>query len=188
MEARETPKGIITNLLTWQSSDSSPEAVCSLQGPGFPRGFFTGVYGYTSQIKISTALNMSSMHAGTNLKLYKVIVRSSGEFSLSENIENCMISVCYPVKKAIRLKLTGQLMIQGNLKEAIDHNPQLIAEIFDLDWVAPCNAILWEAVRDFGCGPVALKFCTLRNTSFVEGVEHIGGEAVLSPSSLKVAV
>lgn len=188
MEARETTKDIITNLLTWQTTDPFTGAVCSLQGPGFPKGFFTGVYGYTSQIKISTALNMSSMHAGTTLKLYKVIVRTSGEFSSSEHLKNCMFSICYPVKKAIRLKLTEQLAISGNFKEAINNNPQLVSKIFDLDWVLSCNVILWEAVRDFGCGPVALKFCTLRDTSFVESVEHIGGEAVLSPSSLKVAM
>ena len=188
MEARE--KGILTNLLTWQTiSDSqSEESICSLEiGKEFPSGYFTGVFGYTSQVKISAALNMSTMQAGTRLRLYKIAVRTAGEFNLKDPIDGSVLSMCYPVAKAVRLKLTECLSLEGNFREAISNKPELISKIFDLDWVSPCKAIAWEGVRDFGCGPVVLKFCTLRSISSIISVEQVGSEATFAPDAVKVA-
>lgn len=207
MEAREA-KIIQTNLLTWQTDGALGEVRTLRQttGLGFPKGLFTGVFGYMSQMKISAALNMSPMHAGSNLRLFKVTINSEGEFKIGERKDNTIMSFCFPVKKNLRLKTSISLIScnndltkidvameeainlanSKNLMKYISDNPQVIADIFHFDWASSCNAIVWEGVRDFGCGPVALKFCTLRDLSSVISVDPVGSSVSSPTLTLKV--
>lgn len=175
---KEKKQSITTNLLTWQivSTADEPEIVASpvpVSGPGLPQDFFTGIYGYNAQAKVSAALNLAAQdHAF--LRFYKVNIANAGNFVEPGTADTGLtLRVAYAMKKALRVRLEAALGLQISLLDAVDQDPEILGSIFSLDDFEGLQNIIWAATRNFGNIPIPLYFCTIRDASRVLNIERL---------------